>query len=79
MKCEKCNKGSCILVTEQNKKMQGDRKGLIRSLIGIIIWVPKTLWKVLFGKKEKYQPKQVWKCNYCGVTFKDKGGDPEIA
>lgn len=76
MKCTKCGKGTCILVTESNKKMQGDKKGIIH----ILTWPFRMiglLFRIIFGKKEKFNPKQVWRCNYCGATFKDKTADEE--
>ena len=73
MECPKCNKGTCVLVTERDKKRKRERVGLLYAIWRIITWPFRFIWRLLFGRKEKYYKTTVWHCNYCGNKFKDKG------
>ena len=69
MECPKCKKGVCVLVTTQQKKRVRERRGLLITIIGFPFFVLRALWRMLFGRREKYFKTQEWHCNYCGNKF----------
>ena len=72
MNCKSCNKGTCILVTRQNKVKHREHQGLL-------LWIVTAPWRLLkfifrfgvAGSKTEYHKQTHWKCNYCGHTFED--------
>ena len=70
MECPKCKKDTCVLVTTQAKTRVRERQGLFSLIIWIITFPFYGLWRVLFGRKQKYTKKQHWHCNYCGHDWK---------
>jgi transcription elongation factor Elf1 len=69
MNCPKCGKETCVLVTKDAKKRVREHRGLIAWFFWIITFPIYGLWVVLFGRKQKYEKKQYWHCNYCGKDF----------
>ena len=72
MECPKCGKGTCVLVTKDVGKVKKDREGWAWW---IILWpfrLIRFLWRLLFGRSQRYHKKQMWHCNYCGKDFPDK-------
>lgn len=71
MRCEKCNTGTMILVTSQNKKRTRERRGFIIWLVTLPVRLVKWFFNLFFNTQtEEYQKEQFWRCNYCGATKK---------
>lgn len=73
MECPKCKKETCVLVTKDDKKRKTDRRGLFWMIITAPFRFIGWLWRLLFGKRQKYEKKTYWHCNYCGKDFSEKG------
>jgi len=76
MICPKCHKDTAVLVTTQaNIEVQEHRPIVIWLLCSPYFFV-RWLYRVCFvGKKETYQKKQHYHCNYCGNDW-DPTVDP---
>ena len=73
MECPKCQKGTCVLVTTQNKTRVKERHGLLYYAFAILLFPIWLVWRLLFGrKKETYYKEMNWNCRYCGHKFPDK-------
>ena len=75
MECPKCKKDTCVLVTTQAPRKVRERGGLVPLIFKIIFFPFWLVWRLCFGRKEKYHKKQEWKCNYCGNSFPQKFED----
>jgi len=81
MQCTKCNKGTTIKVTTQNRA-----HGKHTERRGLLVWIITLPWRVIrwifrFGvksQKETFHKETVWRCNYCGETWKDEQAKQEI-
>lgn len=69
MDCPKCKKGTCVLVTKENKKTTRDRKGIILWILLFPFMLIRWLFRAAFGRKQKYHKTQHWHCNYCNHDF----------
>ena len=73
MNCKECGKGTTVRVTTQ--KSTGsyvERRGFLPWLI----FLPWRILKWLFrfgvqSEKETPHKETMWRCNYCGQSFKD--------
>lgn len=75
MDCPKCGKGTCVLVTAQQKKKVRERRGLFLTIVGAPYFFLRMLWRMLFGRRQKYYTTQEWHCNYCGENTPQKVGE----
>ncbi|MCL2570287.1 MAG: hypothetical protein FWE16_03720 [Firmicutes bacterium] len=69
MQCKQCNKGTCILITQQNNTRTRERRGFLVWLITLPIRIFRWLFR--FGVQSQHQDygaTTVWRCNYCGQT-----------
>lgn len=69
MECPKCNKGTCVLVTKDDKNKKVEKRGLFWLIITAPFRFIGWLWRLLFGRKQKYGKKTYWHCNYCLNDF----------
>ena len=76
MQCEKCNKGTMILVTTQNKRRTRERRGLIVAIITAPFRLIRWFYRMLFiGQEQEYEKKMYWLCNYCKAKKKQSADD----
>jgi hypothetical protein len=61
-----------VLVTTDAKKKVREHRGLVAWFFYILFFPFIFIWRVLFGRKQKYEKKQHWHCNYCGKDFKQE-------
>lgn len=69
MKCPKCEKGNAVLVTTEASRTGRDRKGIILWILLFPFMLIYTLFRIAFGRKQKYYKKTYYHCNYCGYDF----------
>jgi len=72
MQCPKCRKATCILVTRTDKKKKTDQRGLFWMIITAPFRAIRWVWRLLFGRRQKYGKRTFWHCNYCLHSFPEK-------
>ena len=79
MKCKKCKRGTCIKVTAVNPRTTTERRGIVWAIVTAPFRLFRWFFRLfLVNQRQKSDKRMMWKCNYCGATFRDESwGRPE--
>jgi hypothetical protein len=72
MECPKCYKNSTILVTKDAPRDVVEQRGLLLAILLLPFDLLRWLWRLLFGRKQAYDKKPYWHCNYCQHDWENK-------
>jgi transcription elongation factor Elf1 len=65
MTCPKCNKDACVLVTTEMRTRTTTRRGIVLWVLLFPFMFLHWLYRLAFGRRQKFYKKQHWHCNYC--------------
>ena len=72
MECPKCKKDTTVLVTNQPTRTTRERRGIILWVIFFPFMLIRFLFRLGFGRKQRYHKKTYWRCNYCNNEWDQK-------
>jgi hypothetical protein len=69
MNCPKCGKDTATLVTTEARTTVQERKGIILWILLFPFMLVYHLFRICFGKRQRYYKKTYWHCNYCNYDW----------